>query len=75
MDLGPHAAFIVMAYAATGLILAGLIAYAALDHRAQARALARLEARGVRRRSARPSPEIGGSSGAPFARADREAAG
>lgn len=75
MDLGPHAAFIVMAYAATGLILAGLIASAALDHRAQRRALARLEARGARRRSARPSPGIEGSREAPFARAGREAAG
>ncbi len=51
MDLGPHAVFIVMAYAVTGLIVAGLIVRAALDHRAQLSALASLEARGARRRS------------------------
>ena len=51
MDLGPHAVFIVMAYAVTGLIVAGLIVRAALDHRAQTRALASLESRGARRRS------------------------
>ena len=55
MDLGPHAVFIVMAYAVTGLIVAGLILRAALDHRAQVRALASLELRGARRRSD-PSP-------------------
>jgi heme exporter protein D len=51
MDLGPHGVFIVMAYGATAVILAGLFLHAALDYRAQVRALARLEARGVRRRS------------------------
>jgi heme exporter protein D len=51
VDLGPHAVFIVMAYALTGLIVAGLIVRAALDHRAQLSALASLEARGARRRS------------------------
>ena len=60
MDLGPHAVFIVMAYAATGLIVAGLIVRAALDYRAQTRALARLEARGLRRRSdSSPLPACG----------------
>ena len=54
MDLGPHAVFIVMAYAVTGLIVAGLIVRAALDHRAQLSALASLEARGARRRSDPP---------------------
>ncbi len=51
MDLGPHAFFILAAYAATAAILAGLVLRAALDHRAQVRALAELEARGARRRS------------------------
>jgi heme exporter protein D len=51
MDLGPHAAFIVSAYAAAALIVAGMIAWVALDHRRQARALAELEGRGVTRRS------------------------
>jgi heme exporter protein D len=51
-DLGPHAFFILSAYAATLLIMAGLVFRAAIDHRAQARALAELERRGARRRSA-----------------------
>ena len=49
MNLGPHAVFILAAYAVTGLVIAGLILRAALDHRAQLRALADLEARGVGR--------------------------
>jgi heme exporter protein D len=58
MDLGPHAAFIVTAYAAAAVIIGGLIAWVLLDHRAQLRKLAKLEARGVTRRSgaARPAP-------------------
>ncbi len=48
---GPHGAFIIASYAATVLIVGGLIAAAILDQRAQKRALAALEARGVRRRS------------------------
>ena len=57
MDLGPHAAFIVTAYAAAAAIIAGLIAWVLLDHRLQRRKLAELEARGVTRRSepARPA--------------------
>jgi heme exporter protein D len=55
MHLGPHAAFIIAAYAVTAAVLAGLILYGLLDHRAQVRALAELEGRGVRRRS-RPAP-------------------
>jgi heme exporter protein D len=51
MALGPHAAFIVAAYLITAIVLAGLIAWVVIDHRAQARALADLDARGVRRRS------------------------
>jgi heme exporter protein D len=51
MDLGPHAFFIVASYAVTATILAGLILRAVLDHRAQLRALAELEGRGIRRRS------------------------
>ena len=52
MDLGPHAFFILAAYGAAALVVLGLVARAVLDHRAQVRALARLEARGARRRSA-----------------------
>ena len=48
--LGPHGAFILASYAATALIVGGLIVASILDHRAQLRALADLEGRGVRRR-------------------------
>jgi len=54
MSLGPHAAFIIGAYATAVLIVGGMIAWVILDHRRQARALADLEARGVTRRSGRP---------------------
>ena len=54
MDFGPHAFFILAAYGAATLILAGLILRAFLDHRAQVAALADLEARGARRRSETP---------------------
>jgi heme exporter protein D len=52
IDLGPHAAFILLSYGAAIAVVAGLIAWVVADHRAQARALADLESRGVRRRSA-----------------------
>jgi len=58
MALGPHAAFIVAAYAVTALVVAGLIGWVLLDHRAQARALAELDRRGVRRRSEPAQPRI-----------------
>ena len=51
--MGPHAPFILAAYAVTALVLAGLVLRAILDHRAQARALAELESRGAGRRSRR----------------------
>jgi heme exporter protein D len=53
MDMGQHAIFIWTAYGATALVVAGLIARAILDERSQKRALIRLEAEGVRRRSQR----------------------
>ena len=52
MDFGPHAAFIIAAYAATVAVVAGLIAWVVLDWRAQKRVLGDLEAHGVTRRSA-----------------------
>jgi heme exporter protein D len=55
MDLGPHAAFIWSAYGITVFVLAGLVAWLVLDGRAQERRLAGLAARGVKRRSDRPS--------------------
>jgi heme exporter protein D len=61
MDLGPHAFFIVAAYAVTAVIVGGLILRAIVDHRAQQRALAVLEGRGMRRRSDAPASTQGGS--------------
>jgi heme exporter protein D len=55
-----HAGFIVAAYAATAIVILALVLRAALDHRAQTRALAELESRGVGRRSQRarnPEPD------------------
>jgi heme exporter protein D len=52
VELGPHAAFIVAAYAAGVLVVLTLIAWIVADHRAQLRILAGLEQQGVRRRSA-----------------------
>ncbi|HEX8167598.1 MAG TPA: heme exporter protein CcmD, partial [Beijerinckiaceae bacterium] len=56
MDLGPHAFFILAAYGAAAVIVAALILRAVVDHRAQTRALADLEARGARRRSDAAAP-------------------
>jgi heme exporter protein D len=53
VNLGPHADFIIAAYAVATLVIAALIGWVALDHRAQRRKLANLEARGVARRSDR----------------------
>jgi heme exporter protein D len=53
MNLGPHADFIVAAYGIAVLVVAALIGWVALDHRAQKRSLERLEARGITRRSER----------------------
>jgi heme exporter protein D len=55
MNLGPHAAFIVGAYAVAILIIAAMIAWIFLDHRRQMHTLSELEARGVTRRSDRTS--------------------
>jgi heme exporter protein D len=51
MSLGPHAAFIIAAYAAALAVVIGLIGWVIADHTAQRRLLADLEARGVTRRS------------------------
>jgi heme exporter protein D len=51
--LGPYAAFIVGAYAATAAVVAALIGWVLIDHRTQCRILADLEARGITRRSER----------------------
>jgi heme exporter protein D len=50
-DLGPYASFIWTSYAAVALVICGLIVWLVRDGRQQARMIAELEARGVRRRS------------------------
>lgn len=52
-NLGPHADFIVIAYAIAAATVAALIGWVWFDFRAQKAALGELEARGVTRRSAR----------------------
>jgi heme exporter protein D len=51
MDLGPHAGFIVTAYAVAGAVVAGLIAWIVIDHRAQTRNLEDLDRISATRRS------------------------
>ena len=52
MNLGPHAAFILTAYAAAIVVIGALIAWITLDHRTQKRLLGELDHQGVTRRSA-----------------------
>jgi heme exporter protein D len=52
MQVTNHIAFIVASYAAAFAVVGGLIAWVMLDFRAQRRALADLEMRGITRRSA-----------------------
>jgi heme exporter protein D len=52
MDLGPHAGFIWLAYGITTVVISGMIAWLVLDGREQARRIADLDARGIKRRSA-----------------------
>jgi heme exporter protein D len=51
MTLGPHADFIIAAYAIAALVIIGLIVWVELDNRAQRRRLKNLHAQGVTRRS------------------------
>ena len=51
MNLGPHASFIIAAYAAAVMVVIGLIVWVEVDNRAQRRHLKRLHAQGVTRRS------------------------
>ncbi len=53
MNLGPHADFIVAAYAVTVFVVAALVGWVVLDYSAQRRILGDLEERGVTRRSQR----------------------
>jgi heme exporter protein D len=52
MEAINHLPFIVGSYAAAFVVVAGLVVWVTLDFRAQRRALAILETRGVTRRSA-----------------------
>lgn len=55
MEQIDHLPFIVGSYAAAFIVIAGLIAWVMLDFRAQRRALAELEMRGLTRRSVMPT--------------------
>jgi heme exporter protein D len=55
MNLGPHADFIVAAYAVTLIVVAALLAWVMLDYSTQRRILGDLEERGINRRSQRGS--------------------
>ena len=52
-----HIGFIVAAYAAAAVVVAGLIAWVLLDYRALRRTLADLDRRGITRRTAPARPE------------------
>ncbi|MFL6797146.1 MAG: heme exporter protein CcmD [Xanthobacteraceae bacterium] len=58
MDLGPHAAFIVSAYAVALAIVAGLVLWVALDRHRLKGMLNDLERGGVARRSRRAEKEF-----------------
>ncbi|HET9714727.1 MAG TPA: heme exporter protein CcmD [Pseudolabrys sp.] len=51
MNLGPHADFIVAAYAVTAFVLGSLISWVLLDYASQRRLLEKLENSGIKRRS------------------------
>jgi heme exporter protein D len=51
LNLGPHADFIVAAYAVTIFVVAALIAWVLLDYSTQRRILGNLDERGITRRS------------------------
>ena len=55
MNLGAHAEFIIAAYLVAAIVIVVMIAWVLIDYRAQRRQLEGLEARGVTRRSERPS--------------------
>jgi heme exporter protein D len=58
-DLGPHAIFIIAAYAVTFVAVAALALAVVEDDRRQRRILAELEARGIKRRSAESQSSAG----------------
>ena len=54
-SLGPHANFIVTAYAATIVVVIALIGWVWADYQTQRRVLNDLEKSGIKRRSRRPA--------------------
>lgn len=56
MDLGPHAMFIWLSYAAVAAVIGGLIGWLIFDGRRNRQALRDLEARGAIRRSSAIAP-------------------
>ncbi|WP_407049203.1 heme exporter protein CcmD [Methyloraptor flagellatus] len=63
-DLGTHAGFILASYGIAVVLLAAVVVWILVDHRALKRSLATLEARGVRRRSSRPDGAASGGASA-----------
>jgi heme exporter protein D len=64
--MGDYTFFVVGSYAITALVVGALILRAVIDHRAQVKALADLESRGMRRRStARTAPADSLAAGQP----------
>jgi heme exporter protein D len=57
VNLGNHAGFIIAAYAAGIVVVAGLIVWVVTDYAAQKRLLAELEKQGVTRRSQNRAPK------------------
>lgn len=55
MNLGPHAGFIVVAYAVALAVVVALVVWVAVDARTQKRTLGELEARGSRSAGERQS--------------------
>ena len=53
MNLGPHATFIIAAYAIAALVVIGLILWVEIDNRMQRQQLAKLTEQGMTRRSAK----------------------
>jgi heme exporter protein D len=51
MNLGPHASFIIAAYAIAALVVIGLIVWVELDNRLLRQRMAKLKSQGVSRRS------------------------
>ncbi len=56
LDLGPHAGFIIAAYAVVLVVVIAMIVWVRQDYRAQRRHLAELEEKGAVRRSQRSAP-------------------